>query len=126
MIAAWFSAFDFASALAWSPVVGVIIFILWRGWPIARRVIFLLAKGVELVDTLGTLPVELAAIRHELEANSGKSVKDIAVRTEAAVAGMRSELEHVKRQGAALKTSVIRTNKKLDLIAAHPVLNPPK
>jgi hypothetical protein len=122
---AWFAALNLGDVIAWVSAAGAAAFVIWRGWPIAKRVIFLLAKGVELVDTLGTLPVELAAIRHELEANSGKSVKDIAVRTEAAVTEIRLEMAYVKRQGAALKTSVTRTNKKLDSIAAHPLLNPP-
>jgi hypothetical protein len=125
-MAAWIQSLNVADVIAWLSAVSAAVFVIWRGWPIAKRVIFLLAKGVELVDTLGTLPVELAAIRHELEANSGKSVKDIAVRTEAAVAGLLVELEHVKRQGAALKTSAIRTNKKLDSLAGHPALQPQK
>lgn len=122
---AWFASLSLGDVMVWLTAASAAVFVFWRGWPVARRVVGLLSAGIALVDTLATLPVELAAIRHELEANSGKSVKDIAVRTEAAVAGLRVDLDHVKRQSAALKTSATRTNKKIDSLAAHPLLNPP-
>jgi methyl-accepting chemotaxis protein len=100
-------------------IFGLIIAI-WTGWPILRAL-------VKLTDTLATLPEDVAFIKHELDANSGKTVKDIATRTEKAVKEMSGELgslraevavlsgdvAHVKRQAAALKTSIAAHNKRL-------------
>lgn len=83
-------------------IVAVVAFIR-KGWPWLRRM-------VKLVDTLATLPEDLAVIRHELQRNGGGSVKDSVVRIEAEVKGLRSEVAHVKRQAASLKTSVNKAN----------------
>jgi outer membrane murein-binding lipoprotein Lpp len=101
---------------------------LWKGWPIVRAL-------VKLTDTLATLPEDVAFIKHELNANSGKTVKDIATRTEKAVndlsgevVSLRAEVStlsgdvgHVRRQTAALKTSIARHNQRL---TAHIIVSP--
>jgi len=100
-------------------VVGFIVAVR-KAWPFVVRF-------VVLVNSLSTLPDDLAFIKHELDTNSGKSVKDIAMRTESAVAALTADVAqvkkqsselsddvaHVKRQAASLKTTASRTNRRL-------------
>lgn len=102
-----------SQVLTWIGVAAAIIVMVWRGWPAFRRLVAFLSASVKLVDTLATLPDDLAAIRHELERNGGGSIKDSVVRTEQAVAELATEVAHVRRQSAALKTSIAKTNRRL-------------
>lgn len=91
-----------------------------KAWPTIRA-------AVKLVDTLGDLPAKLERITHELEHNTGTSLKDAVKRTEDAVTGLdgrinklaqhlevvSEDVAHVKRQAASLKTSVARVNRRL-------------
>lgn len=111
--------------IAWGIAAVLLGLIVWKGWPAFRKVVGILSRGIKLVDTLATLPDDLAAIRHELEHNGGGSTKDAVVRTERAVAELAERTErrhaelaeqvaHVQRQAASLKTTVRKTNRKLD------------
>ncbi|MDY7528447.1 MULTISPECIES: hypothetical protein [unclassified Cryobacterium] len=113
---AWLQGVTLGDALLWLGGIIAAALAVWRGWPTFRKVVAFLARGIKLVDTLANLPEDLGFIKHELEANSGKSVKDITTRTEAAVNGISTEVAHVKRQGAALKTSVAKSNRRLTLL----------
>jgi hypothetical protein len=108
------AAADLAQAAAWVAALVAAAFLVWRGWPAIRRTVNALHRSVELVDTLATLPEDLRGIRAELTANGGQSVKDVVNRTEKNVAALAGEVAHVKRQAASLKTSIAKTNKKLD------------
>ncbi|MEB0200563.1 hypothetical protein QN354_02185 [Cryobacterium sp. 5I3] len=99
--------------VGWVGATTTVIVTVWKGWPTFRKVVRILGRFVTLTETLATLPDDLAFIKHELDANSGKSVKDIATRTEAAVAVLTEDMAHVKRQNASLKTSLSRTNRTL-------------
>lgn len=99
--------------IGWAAAAAFVGVALWKGWPIFRNVVERLAALVKLADTLATLPADLDFIKHELQANSGKSVKDIATRTELAVDSLVGEVAHVRRQNAALKTSISKTNRRL-------------
>lgn len=116
--AAGVTLWDLITWVAWAAaVVGAV----WKGGPVIRKVSGLLSASIKLVDTLATLPADLETIKHELEANSGKSVKDITTRTELAVSKLTSEVSHVKRQAAALKTAQASTNR---LLMEHLAANP--
>lgn len=110
----WLNSIPLGTALLW--VVGAIVLILaiWKGWPVFRKFVRSLSNFVKLVDTLGTLPVDIAFIKHELDDNSGGSVKDAVKRTEKAVADLSTEVTHIRGQAASLKTSVQKTNRRLD------------
>jgi septal ring factor EnvC (AmiA/AmiB activator) len=117
----WLEAVPPGTVLTCGGVVVALILVVWKGWPAFRRLVALLAASVKLVDTLATLPDELSAIRHQLEHNGGGSVKDAVTRTEQSVADLRKEVAdlngevaHVRRQAAALKTSIAKTNRRLD------------
>lgn len=119
----WAQTVSLAQVAAWAGGIGVVVVAVWKGWPAFRKVVRQLSRAVALVDTLATLPDDLAAIRHELEHNDGGSVKDAAVRTEKAVADLTERVEtlsgdvaHVRRQAASLKTSVAKTNRRLSAV----------
>lgn len=116
----WLSSITLGQIVAVLAVVATVALAVWKGWPAFRKIVGLLARGIKLVDTLATLHDDLAVIRHELETNGGGSLKDAAVRTETRVAELRvvvtqlgDDLAHVKRQNAALKTSLAKTNRRL-------------
>jgi len=118
---AWWATLHPDQWLWWVALVVAAIFIIWKGWPAFRKFVGILSRGVKLVDTLADLPDDLAAIRHELEHNGGGSVKDAVARTEQAIAEMRGDVAdvrgdvgHVRRQVASLKTSLAKTNRRLD------------
>lgn len=104
-------------------VVGAVAAVLKWGpswWDGARKVHGNVGALFRLADTLATLPADLAAIKHELQHNGGGSTKDALVRTEAAVealrgevAGVRADVAHVKRQGAAMKTTMRRVDSRV-------------
>lgn len=110
----WLFSQSFGQVVAWIGIaVGAVVFV-WKGWPAFKNLVRLLSASIKLVETLATLPDDLKAIRHELEHNNGGSVKDSVVRTEEAVKGLTRELAHVRRQQAAVKTSLARTNRRID------------
>lgn len=112
--AEWFASITLGQVAAWSAAVTGVGLAIWKGWPAFRKVVGLLAASIKLVDTLSALPDDLAFIKHELDVNSGKSVKDTTIRTEAAVLKLVDDIGHVRRQNAALKTSVANVNRRLD------------
>jgi len=120
-ILSWLSTLHPVS-VAWAlGAVAVAVLLIWKGWPAFRKFVGILSRVVKLVDTLTDLPDDLAAIRHELEHNGGGSVKDAVARTEQAIADMRGDVAdvrgdvgHVRRQVASLKTSLAKTNRRLD------------
>jgi hypothetical protein len=124
---AWAATVTLGDVIAWLVIAGTGAGILWKGWPIFRKGVGFLSRGIKLVDTLADLPAQLEFIKHELDLNSGKSVKDTTIRTEklarelvAAIGEVRGDIgavkddvSHVKRQNAALKTAVAKSNRAL-------------
>jgi len=137
----WIATLQPGEVVWWVAVAVGVVLVIWKGWPLFRKLVKALYRFTKLVDTLATLPDELGAIRHQLEHNGGGSVKDAVVRTENAVAqlgqdvlGLRAEVadvkgdvatvsgdvSHVRRQAASLKTSIARTNRRLDERSSPP------
>lgn len=82
-------------------------------WAWFKSVHTWLGGFIRLVETIGTLASDMAEVKHELQHNGGGSVKDATARTEAAVNDLQRTVDHVKRQNAALKTTVRRVEKTL-------------
>ncbi|KQR91282.1 hypothetical protein ASF93_08015 [Microbacterium sp. Leaf347] len=82
-------------------------------WASLKSVHTWLGGFIRLVETIGTLANDMAEVKHELQHNGGGSVKDATARTEAAVNELRATVDHIKRQNAALKTTVRRVDKAL-------------
>lgn len=119
-IPAWLAAVPLGEVLAWGGGAVAVVLAIWKGWPIFRKVVALLSASIKLVDTLATLPEDLATIKHELQHNGGGSVKDSVVRTENAVAELAAQVGvldgkvvHVQKQAASLKTTTQRTDRQL-------------
>lgn len=114
----WFYSVPLSQLAGWAGAAAAVLVAMWKGGPKAwrafKRLVGLLSASIKLVDTLATLPDDLAAIRHELEHNGGGSVKDSVVRTEQAIAELSRKVEHVQRQGASLKTTLAKTSRRLD------------
>ena len=102
---------DAAQVIAWALALIALILLAWKGWPAIRRATEAAHRSVRLVDTLTTLPEDLEFIKGELRENGGGSVKDLVIANTAAVTELRGDVAHVKRQAAALKTSIAKTNR---------------
>jgi outer membrane murein-binding lipoprotein Lpp len=128
----WLATIPALQALAWigGVVVVVVLAIKFvpRGWRAFRHIVSGLTRAIALVDTLATLPDDIGFIKHELDDNSGGSVKDAVKRTEKAVEDLsgvvgqlQRDLTHVRGQAASLKTSLAKTNRRLDDREPRPV-----
>jgi hypothetical protein len=84
-----------------------------KGWPWLRAAVHLLETLGTLAEDMASLKTNVAAIKHEVLPNGGSSLKDQATRTETAVGKLTSEVAHIRRQQAATKTTLTRTEKRL-------------
>ena len=94
-----------------------------KGWPALKRfasAILHLPRFIERTDaTLAGQDQKIAEIHHEVHFNNGSSVKDAAVRTEAAVArveegvsGLYGEIDALKQADAEMRSDFEKTQPK--------------
>lgn len=109
----WLAGINLLQALGiLAGIIALIVFIK-KGWPWLRAAVHLLETLGTLAEDMSSLKSDVALIKHEVLPNGGGSLKDQATRTEEAVGELTLQVAHVRRQQAATKTTLARTEKTL-------------
>lgn len=108
--------------ILWVLAAAFVVFSLIKLWPFVKNAVAIVTALLELpalVTKLSTLSTDVATIKHEVLPNTGGSLKDQATRTEQAVAEVRTELAHIRRQQASTKTTLRNQSQTLKVLAAR-------
>lgn len=110
---AFWEGVNVVQLVAWVVGIVAVVTFVFKGWPVLRKFVRTIDVVIQLSDVLPRLQADVSMIKHEVLPNGGGSLKDQATRTEGTLDELAVQVAHVRRQQAATKTTLARTERTL-------------